>query len=45
VSATSLAGVLCFGLCADADLVDQLHTMADGIEAEAEQLLGAIHRA
>ncbi len=44
VSATSLAGVLCFGLCADADLVDQLHTMADGIEAEAEQLLGAIHR-
>lgn len=44
VSATSLAGVLCFGLCADADLIDQLHTMADGIEAEAEQLLEAVHR-
>jgi wax ester synthase-like acyl-CoA acyltransferase family protein/uncharacterized protein DUF1298 len=41
VSATSLAGLLCFGLCADADLVDQLQLIADGIEAEASELLGA----
>jgi WS/DGAT/MGAT family acyltransferase len=41
VSATSLAGLLCFGLCADADLVDELHLMADGIEAEARALLKA----
>ncbi len=41
VSAMSLAGLLCFGLCADPDLVDQLHVMAEGIEAEAEDLLAA----
>jgi diacylglycerol O-acyltransferase len=41
VSATSLAGLLCFGLCADPDLVDQLHVMAEGIEAEARELLAA----
>lgn len=39
ISATSLAGLLCFGLCSDPDLVDQLHVMATGIEAEAQQLL------
>jgi len=44
VSATSLAGLLCFGLCADADLIDSLHLMAEGIEAEAETLLSAVHR-
>jgi diacylglycerol O-acyltransferase / wax synthase len=44
VSATSLAGVLCFGLCADADLVDHLQLMADGIEAEAEALESAVQR-
>ena len=41
VSATSLAGLLCFGLCADPHLVDRLHLMAEGIEAEAQELLDA----
>ncbi|HWG08216.1 MAG TPA: wax ester/triacylglycerol synthase domain-containing protein [Solirubrobacteraceae bacterium] len=41
VSAISLAGLLCFGLCADADLVDELDLMADGIEREAQELLQA----
>ncbi len=44
VSATSLAGVLCFGLCADADLIDHLPLMAEGIEAEAQALEGAVQR-
>jgi diacylglycerol O-acyltransferase len=41
VSATSLVGLLCFGLCADPDLVDELQLMADGIEAEAHELCAA----
>ena len=41
VSATSLAGQLCFGLCSDPHLVDELQLMADGIEAEADALLQA----
>jgi WS/DGAT/MGAT family acyltransferase len=41
VSATSLAGLLCIGLCADPHLVDRLHLMAEGIEAEAQELLDA----
>jgi hypothetical protein len=41
VSAMSLAGKLCFGLCSDPHLVDQLHVMAEGIEAEAQALLAA----
>jgi diacylglycerol O-acyltransferase / wax synthase len=41
VSATSLAGLLCFGLCADPDLIDELHLMAQGIEAEARELFAA----
>jgi len=41
VSATSLAGLLCFGLCADPHLVDELQLMADGIEAEAQALFAA----
>jgi WS/DGAT/MGAT family acyltransferase len=41
VSATSLAGLLCFGLCADPHLVDRLHLMAEGIEAEARELFDA----
>ncbi len=45
VSATSLADVLCFGLCADADLLDRLHLMAEGIEAEAQALASAVRRA
>jgi diacylglycerol O-acyltransferase len=44
VSATSLAGVLCFGLCADAELIDHLPLMAEGIEAEAEALESAVQR-
>jgi WS/DGAT/MGAT family acyltransferase len=41
VSAMSLAGQLCFGLCADPDLVDELGLMAEGIEAEAGDLVAA----
>jgi diacylglycerol O-acyltransferase / wax synthase len=41
VSATSLAGVLCFALCSDPELVDELGVMAEGIEAEAQALLSA----
>jgi len=41
VSAMSLAGTLCFGLCADPHLVDQLQLMADGIEVEAQGLFDA----
>ena len=44
VSATSLADMLCFGLCADADLIDHLSLMAEGIEAEAQALEGAVRR-
>ena len=44
VSATSLAGVLCFGLCADADLIDHLQLLAEGIEAEAQALDRAVQR-
>jgi hypothetical protein len=44
VSAISLAGVLCFGLCADAELIDHLHLLAEGIEAEAVALRGAVSR-
>ena len=41
VSATSLAGLLCFGLCSDPDLVDRLHVIGEGIEDEARALLRA----
>jgi diacylglycerol O-acyltransferase / wax synthase len=44
VSATSLADMLCFGLCADADLIDHLPLMAEGIEAEARELERAVRR-
>ncbi len=40
-SATSLAGLLCFGLCADPRLVDELHLIAAGVEDEARALLDA----
>jgi diacylglycerol O-acyltransferase len=40
-SATSLAGTLCFGLCADPHLVDELQLMAQGIEDEARALFDA----
>jgi hypothetical protein len=41
VSATSLAGLLCFGLCADPHLVDELDLMAEGLEADAQELFAA----
>jgi hypothetical protein len=41
VSAVSVAGLLCFGLCADPELVDHLQLMARGIEEETLQLLAA----
>jgi diacylglycerol O-acyltransferase len=41
VSATSLAGLLCFGLCSDPDLVDELHLMGEAIETEAQALFDA----
>jgi diacylglycerol O-acyltransferase / wax synthase len=41
VSAMSLAGLLCFGLCADPHLVDQLGVLAEGIETEAQALFDA----
>jgi diacylglycerol O-acyltransferase / wax synthase len=41
VSATSLAGLLCFGLCSDPDLVDEVHVMAEAIETEAQALFDA----
>jgi hypothetical protein len=37
----SLAGLLCFGLCVDPDLVERPQLMAEGIEAEAQELLAA----
>jgi diacylglycerol O-acyltransferase len=40
-SATSLVGALCFGLCADPHLVDELGLIAEGIEAEAHALFDA----
>jgi diacylglycerol O-acyltransferase / wax synthase len=41
VSALSLAGLLCFGLCADPDLVDRLPLMAQALEDEAQELFAA----
>jgi hypothetical protein len=35
----SAAGRVSFGLCADADAVDRLELVADGIEAEINGLL------
>lgn len=42
VSVLSFAGLLCFGFCADPGLVDDVQTMADGIEAEAAALVTAV---
>ncbi len=39
VSAVSLAGLLCFGLCADPELIEGLEPMAQGLEAEAQDLI------
>jgi diacylglycerol O-acyltransferase len=38
VAVVSVAGALCFGLCADPAIVDDLQAMADGVEAEAALL-------
>lgn len=42
VAALSFAGSLCFGLCADAQAIDHLQAMADGIEAESRALLDGV---
>jgi hypothetical protein len=42
VSVSSLADLLCFGFCADADLVPDLQTMAARVEPEAQALLGSV---
>lgn len=44
VSALSLAGLLCFGFCADPGLVEDVQTMAHGVEAEAAALVAAMPR-
>ncbi|MCW2951830.1 MAG: Acyltransferase [Conexibacter sp.] len=41
VSVLSFADRLCFGFCADPGLVDDVQTMADGVEDEAAALVGA----
>lgn len=41
MSVVSLAGTLCFGLCADPAIVDELEAMADGLEAEVATLIAA----
>ncbi|HEX5909955.1 MAG TPA: wax ester/triacylglycerol synthase domain-containing protein, partial [Thermoleophilaceae bacterium] len=38
ITAISLAGTLCFGFCADPDLVDDVQAMADGVEQGAAEL-------
>jgi diacylglycerol O-acyltransferase len=40
IAVVSLAGTLCFGLCADPELVEGVQTMADGVAAEAAALTG-----
>ena len=42
VAVISAAGRLGFGLCADADAVDRLELIAEGIEGEIEALRGAL---
>lgn len=39
VAVASAAGSLFFGLCADRDVVEDLHVLADGIERSADELL------
>jgi diacylglycerol O-acyltransferase len=41
VSAISYADAICFGLCADPAIVDDLEALATGIEAEAAEILAA----
>jgi hypothetical protein len=42
VSVISLADLLCFGFCADADLVPDVQSIADRIEPETQALLDAV---
>jgi hypothetical protein len=42
VSVISLADQLCFGFCADSELIPGVQTMADRVEPEARALLGAV---
>jgi hypothetical protein len=42
VSVISLADQLCFGFCADSNLISGVQTMADRVEPEALALLGAV---
>ncbi len=44
VSVISLADLLCFGFCADAELVPDVQTIADRIEPETQALLDAVTR-
>jgi len=41
IAVVSMAGTLCFGLCADPAIVDDLEGMAAGIEAETAALIAA----
>jgi len=41
VSAISYAGAVCFGLCADPAIVDDLEALATGIEAETAEIIAA----
>lgn len=42
IAVVSLGDQLCFGFCADPDLVTDLEVMAEGVEIEAERLAAAI---
>jgi diacylglycerol O-acyltransferase / wax synthase len=42
ISVISFADQLCFGFCADSDLITDVQTMADQVEPEAQSLLGAV---
>jgi diacylglycerol O-acyltransferase / wax synthase len=42
VSVISLAGSLCFGFCADPGLIDGVQDMADGVVAQARELIDSV---
>jgi diacylglycerol O-acyltransferase / wax synthase len=42
VSIISLAGSLCFGFCADPGLIDGVQSMADGVVAQARELIDSV---